>query len=412
MLPAAFGVAIAVLPIRLYTERKLRRNIYKHVTAAVLCAVAFTVVVLLGVLRSPHEVEHYGRTKVLKFLVADLIPFLFVVLFITDLREMRYCIFFMLACACAELTEVFAAHGMGAFGTYFYVVYPPQTVGPFNVPSGPGMGYRFSLYALTCYLLCLYFRRWPVKGLFLAAGGLFGFFCFMTAVRGAVLFTGILAIGITLVWFRFRILPAAAAAAVMALGVYLSQELEQEIHHKRWSELSTEIGPAGSRAYMAKWALQDSRNHILFGGGSGATARMPFFAEARRFGLYFNDGADAGYNRFYPHNGPLEVLDEFGLVGLIPYLLFFGLTTAKGLAALLRTEFRSPRFLLCLWCLVMMGQDVMRIMISGDISDALRAWMFTGAVLVVLRAIHFEDLAATGGEAPSEPALAAEGRAL
>ncbi|NOZ23696.1 MAG: hypothetical protein GXP25_21685 [Planctomycetes bacterium] len=401
LLPAAFGAAIAILPIKLYTERRLHRVVLREVVAVSLCAMLFGAIVVLGMMRSPADVRLYGRSKVLKFLLACFFQFFFVLLFIIDRREIRHCMIFMLGCAFLQTVSIFLVRGSEAFHTYFYYVDPPDRIGPIVLVQGLEMGYRFSLYTVMLYLLCLYFRWPPVRLMLFGLAGFSAFLCFMTACRGAMLFAVILVLGVTVVWYRFRVVPVVLIVLLIAPLVLVFRSLAPGLHQERWSELTGEMGLGSSRAYMVGWALRDAQRHLLLGGGAGAGAHMPPVLEQRKLGWYFSDGID----RVYPHNGPVEVLHEFGIVGLVPYLLFFGLTAWKGLRTLFRLEPRSEGFLLCLWCLTMFGQDCMRLMISGDISDSFRAWIFAGMILAFVRAKTVEQEEAAEAEEPGEDSV-------
>lgn len=395
MLPAAFGAVAAILPIKLYTERKLGRKLFADVGAPLICALIFCVIVLLGVLRAPAVTRIYGRTKVFKFLVASFFQFLFVVAFITSTRELKWCIGLTMGFAVLHVLGLFYVFRWDAFSTYYYFFDYPQrnAVGPVVLPFGHIMADSFSLYALTSFLLGLHFRRKLVKAACFAFALLCAFFCFMTAVRGPALATAIMMIGIALIWFRFRLVPVLVVVAVLAVAVLGFLHFMQDTHVQRWSEAGEEISGIGSRAYMLRWAATDwatqpSKMGLLFGRGAGATARMPaLVVDGRIWQIGFRDGV----NRVFPHNVPVEVLDEFGILGLAFYLIFFGLVLWKGFRTLYGVEFRSTNFLICLWALSMAGPDVLKMLHSGDLSDRHLTWIFLGLVLCAVRAVASEQ---------------------
>ncbi len=122
--------------------------------------------------------------------------------------------------------------------------------------------------------------------------------------------------------------------------------------------LSGDPGTSGStRLVLFALASELFRARPIVGWGSGGFA-----------------GFGAGY--LYPHNAVLEVGAEFGLVGLVPYLV----AVASGLWSSLKQAFR-PGSLASDFIFTGLALAVVNAMVSGDLNDNRMLYVFLGAAL-------------------------------
>lgn len=355
------AVFLALTGVSIIVRFMLRPTINKHTVLPFVIFILIFSIILLSYIYTPSEV--YAKEKLVKFIVLTIPTTVFPFFLFTSKESVVR--FLKSLCALSVVLSIIILPTIYQRGSDL------AFVGFNNGTSSQGLARLngVSLIILIFYSLLeakdkrkkagVFFLILLVAFVLLATGSRMPLLALFCAGIYAIFRSVKIRKGILVMRKGFKMLLSASVLGLFLLAALATRGFFDTIIYRFKIIFSESGGGASANGRIERFSVAWDvfKEHFVFGGGLGS------------FPIFYNE-TDIGD---YPHNIVLEIMAEFGLIGLSIFSLFFFLTFYRGLVKGKRSG-RQPSVQLAVICLFV--YYLANAMVSGDINSNRALYVF------------------------------------